>query len=92
MGNDRPFLGILFMMAFALVAPAMDAMAKATPAEIPVAQILAARFGIQSLILLPVAFFLGTWVWPVWRSVMLHLALECFWGNLKKRFGAHFKF
>lgn len=73
MGNDRPFLGILFMVAFALVAPAMDAMAKATPAEIPVAQILAARFGIQSLILLPVAFFLGTWVWPVWRSVMLHL-------------------
>ncbi len=73
MGLDRPLLGILFMIAFALVAPGMDAIDIATPAEITVSQILAARFGIQSLILIPIACLFGTWVWPVWRSVWLHL-------------------
>ena len=57
--QDRTTLGIAFMVAFALVAPIMDAFAKATPDYIPVMEILGFRFGIQVLLLLTVALVLG---------------------------------
>ncbi len=58
MTQDRTTLGILFMIGFAMIAPVMDAFAKATPAYIPVMQILAFRFGIQLLSLMPIALAL----------------------------------
>ncbi len=73
-GTDRTTLGILFMVAFAALAPIMDAFAKATPTEVPVTQILAARFGLQVLILLPLASALGLGARPGWRDLGLHLA------------------
>lgn len=51
-------LGILFMLGFCAVAPMMDAMAKATPTEVPVAQVLVARFGIQVALLYPLLLLL----------------------------------
>lgn len=79
MGNsDRTTLGILFMVAFAAIAPIMDAFAKATPTEIPVTQILAARFGIQMLILIPLAIALGLGDRPGAKDMLLHLARGAF--------------
>lgn len=62
--GDRPFLGVLLMIGFALVAPGMDAFAKLAGQAIPVAEILGFRFGIQSLLLVPLALALGQMKWP----------------------------
>lgn len=56
---DRATQGIFLMVGFCILAPIMDALAKATPHEVPVAEILAARFGIQALLLVPIAFMIG---------------------------------
>ena len=71
--QDRTTLGIAFMVAFALVAPIMDAFAKATPYYIPVMEILGFRFGIQVLLLLPVALVLGISHRPRAPEIGLHL-------------------
>ncbi|MDU8927528.1 DMT family transporter [Alisedimentitalea sp. MJ-SS2] len=70
--TDRTTLGILCMIAFSLIAPIMDAFAKATPAEVPVLQILSARFGVQALVLVPLAMLLGFRVMPSLRDAGLH--------------------
>lgn len=57
--TDRPLTGILCMLGFCVLAPLMDACAKATPAEIPAAEIVLGRFGIQVLALVPVAIAMG---------------------------------
>jgi len=67
-------LGVAFMVAFAVVAPVMDAFAKATPADIPVAEVLLARFGIQALVLVPLALGMGAMTLPPLREAALHLA------------------
>lgn len=72
--QDRTTLGILFMVGFALLAPVMDALAKATPLYIPVMQILAFRFGVQLLILAPLALAAGIAHRPSLREAGQHLA------------------
>ena len=59
MNSDRPLLGVLLMVGFALTAPGMDALAKLAGDRIPVGQILAFRFSIQAALLLPLALMLG---------------------------------
>ncbi len=71
--QDRTTLGILFMIGFALVAPVMDAFAKATPAYIPVMEILGFRFGIQFLLLIPLALALRQAHRPTLSEGVLHL-------------------
>ena len=61
------------MIAFAAIAPGMDAFAKATPAEVPVGQVLGFRFGIQAAILLPVALVLGIASFPSKGDLVIHL-------------------
>ncbi|QGX97027.1 DMT family transporter [Roseovarius faecimaris] len=73
MTRDRTLLGILCMIGFATIAPVMDAFAKATPAYIPVMQILAFRFGIQALALLPMAAGMRLMHRPAARECGLHL-------------------
>lgn len=73
MTTDRTTLGILCMIAFSLIAPVMDAFAKATPAYIPVMQILAFRFSIQFLALAPVGVILRQVHRPSARECGLHL-------------------
>ncbi len=74
MSQDRTLIGILCMIAFALIAPVMDAFAKATPGYIPVMQILAFRFGIQFLLLAPLVAVLRLWHRPSMAECGLHLA------------------
>jgi drug/metabolite transporter (DMT)-like permease len=61
------------MIGFATIAPVMDAFAKATPDYIPVMQILAFRFGIQFVALLPLAAGMRLMYRPALRECGLHL-------------------
>ncbi|WP_137701389.1 DMT family transporter [Marimonas lutisalis] len=89
--SDRTTLGILFMVAFAIIAPVMDAFAKATPAAVPVLQILSARFGIQALLLLPIAILMrrahrpgrGEMGLHLVRALLILVATGCFFTALR---------
>lgn len=70
---DKPVLGILFMIGFCITAPIMDGMAKLTPNEVPVLQIVAARFGVQVVILIPLAIMMGVAMRPKARDIAGHL-------------------
>ncbi|MGC9420657.1 MAG: DMT family transporter [Rhodovulum sp.] len=72
-GPDRIVPGILLMIGFTVTAPVMDSFAKLAAAEIPVGQIVAARFGIQVLLLFPVAWALGSLARPTLPEAGLHL-------------------
>lgn len=72
--KDRTTLGILAMVAFSVIAPFMDAAAKATPSEIPVVEILFARFGIQVLLLIPLALWIGSAHRPTRFEALMHFA------------------
>lgn len=56
---DRPLLGIMLMLGFCIIAPIGDAIAKVLGDEIPIAQLLVVRFGVQALVLLPVVWIAG---------------------------------
>jgi drug/metabolite transporter (DMT)-like permease len=88
---DRATKGIFLMVGFCIVAPIMDALAKATPHEIPVAEILAARFGVQAILLLPIAVLIGQAHRPslqeagfhLLRGAMLIIATFCFFTAIR---------
>lgn len=71
--SNSATLGILFMLGFCAIVPLMDAMAKLTPAEVPVTQIVAARFVFQVLALYPLVLITGQFVWPTLRDTGQHL-------------------
>ena len=56
---DRPLLGIMLMLGFCVVAPIGDAIAKILGEEIPVAQLLVVRFGVQAVFLIPIVWLTG---------------------------------
>lgn len=62
------------MVGFCVTAPVMDALAKLTPHDIPVSQILAARFGVQVVILMPLVVLLGELHWPSRKEALGHVA------------------
>lgn len=84
-------LGILFMLGFCAVAPVMDGLAKLTPAEVPVAQIVAARFIFQVLALYPMLLLSGAALGMHWRDMGQHmlralallLATLCFFNAIR---------
>ncbi len=51
MGADRPFLGILLMLGFCILAPLGDSIAKILGGTIPLLQLLLVRFGMQAALL-----------------------------------------
>jgi drug/metabolite transporter (DMT)-like permease len=55
MTADRPVLGIMLMLGFCALAPLGDALAKLLGETIPLVQLLLTRFGVQALILVPLA-------------------------------------
>lgn len=55
MTPDRPLLGIALMLAFCVVAPAADSVAKYIGDAVPLLILLLTRFGVQAVLLLPVA-------------------------------------
>lgn len=66
-------LGVALMIGFIATAPVMDAFAKLAAPAIPTGQIVAFRFGVQALLLLPLAIVLGELERPSRRDIGLHL-------------------
>ncbi len=59
MSSDRPLFGIGLMLAFCVLAPFADALAKLLGPLIPVGQLVTLRFALQAVILVPMALALG---------------------------------
>ncbi len=57
--GENVLRGVSLMIAFCLVVPLLDVFSKLAAEQIPVAQITAARFLLQSLFMCPVLFYLG---------------------------------
>jgi drug/metabolite transporter (DMT)-like permease len=55
---DRPFLGILLMLGFCVLAPLGDAMAKMLGADMSVGFLVLVRFTVQAALLLPLVWLL----------------------------------
>ena len=53
MSADRPFLGILLMLAFCVLAPLGDSFAKLLGGTIALAVLLLIRFGVQAAVRRP---------------------------------------
>ena len=70
---DKTTTGILMMVGFCVFAPIMDAMAKLTPHEYPISEILAARFTVQVVLLLPIAYFMAALHIPSLKDVGHHM-------------------
>ncbi|SLN19351.1 Riboflavin transporter [Roseovarius litorisediminis] len=70
---NRTLWGILLMVGFAVLAPAMDACAKLIGDGVAVAQIAATRFVVQSALLLPLAASFGWLHRPRTGEIGLHL-------------------
>ncbi|MGQ0565709.1 MAG: DMT family transporter [Gemmobacter sp.] len=56
---DRTLPGVALMLVFCVIAPLMDVAAKLAAATVPVGQITMARFLIQGMLMLPVAWAMG---------------------------------
>ncbi len=61
---DRPFLGIMLMLGFCVLAPMSDAIAKFLGHYVPLGQLLVVRFAIQVVILLPLVWWARQRFWP----------------------------
>ncbi|KIC50715.1 DMT family transporter [Tateyamaria sp. ANG-S1] len=62
MDQDRPFLGILLMLGFCIVAPVGDAVAKVLGQSVPLSQLVLIRFAVQAVILIPIVWA-GSRLW-----------------------------
>ena len=65
-------LGILLMLAFAIIGPLIDLFAKLAAQEVPIGQIILSRFILQAFILLPVALFMSWAHKPNLQEIRLH--------------------
>lgn len=59
MPQDRPLLGILFMLGFCVLAPLGDATAKVLGATVPLVMLLLTRFAAQAILLWPLVLISG---------------------------------
>lgn len=75
MSTDRPLLGIALMLAFCILAPFGDALAKLLGSEMAVGQLVTLRFAIQVLILVPLVALLRL-PWRMTPSVLALVALR----------------
>ncbi len=70
--KPTPFHGILMMLGFAAFGPVIDIFAKLAAQGVPVGQVAAARFVVQTAILLPLAFALKRLHIPDRREIATH--------------------
>ncbi|MDX8351233.1 DMT family transporter [Cognatiyoonia sp. IB215182] len=59
MTKDRPFLGVMLMLAFCVLAPLGDSIAKLLGGTIALGLLVLARFAIQAAILVPIVVWAG---------------------------------
>lgn len=72
---DRPLLGITLMLGFCLLAPFADALAKLLGPYLAVGQLVALRFGIQALVLVPFTLATGR-AWRMSAKIAAFVALR----------------
>ncbi|ABG31526.1 EamA/RhaT family transporter [Roseobacter denitrificans] len=53
---DRPFLGIMLMLGFCVLAPVGDAIAKILGQTVPIGQLVLVRFAVQAVLLIPLVW------------------------------------
>ena len=75
MSEDRPFLGVLLMLAFCALAPLADGIAKLLGASTAILILVLARFAVQAVVLLPLsrgrmALPDGMLVWVSLRTIL----------------------
>ncbi|MFQ5624579.1 MAG: DMT family transporter [Paracoccaceae bacterium] len=78
--------GIVLMIAFALVAPGIDILAKLAARSIPPGEIAAARFAVQAAVLMPLALIRGNFrpltlrsaIHHMLRGLLIGVAIVCF--------------
>ena len=81
MRQDHPTLGILLMVGFCALAPLTDALAKILGAHVAVGELVAWRFLVQAILLIPIVLWAGETLWPearhprllLWRG-LLHVS------------------
>ena len=89
--GSRTTTGVLFFIAFALFAPAIDVFAKLATEEVPAGQITFARFLLQTLFLAPILIFAGRvvalpakdWAMHAARGILMAIATIFFFAALK---------
>ena len=59
MTEDRPYIGILLMLGFCLLAPLSDTVAKVLIGRLSLGQLVTVRFGVMALILVPLVTAMG---------------------------------
>ncbi len=87
---DRPLRGVLLVIAFCILAPLGDAMAKLL-GEMPLGQLLLARYGIQAALLVPLVWAGGLslrlspriWGLTVLRTLLHIVSLAAFFAALR---------
>lgn len=79
--HDQPFLGILLMLGFCLLAPMGDAIVKLLGERVPLYLVLVVRFAMQGIILAALVAWTGRhWrmrgrvLWLAWLRAALHIA------------------
>lgn len=78
---DRPFVGVLLMLAFCVLAPLGDSIAKLLGGTVALGVLILVRFGVQAAILLPIVLAKGQGLglpkdiigWTLLRTI-LHIA------------------
>lgn len=73
MSHDRPFIGILLMLAFCALAPLGDSIAKLLGDSIALGVLILIRFAVQAGLLLPIV---------LWQRMKLHLPARLLWWTL----------
>lgn len=91
MTGDRPFLGVMLMLAFCVLAPLGDSLAKLLGGTVALGFLVFVRFGIQAAILLPLVGFSGEGFrlpqgvlgWTVLRTVLHILGIGLMFSALR---------
>lgn len=91
MSTDRPFLGIMLMLAFCVLAPMGDSLAKLLGGLVSVSVLVACRFGVQVLVLLPLVLLRGSGLrlpaglfgWTVLRTILHILGIGLMFTSLQ---------
>ncbi len=91
MTTDRPFLGVMLMLAFCVLAPLGDSIAKLLGGTVALGVLVFVRFGIQAVVLLPLValggqgFQLppGLLLWTLIRTVLHILGIGLMFSALR---------
>ena len=91
MSTDRPFLGVMLMLCFCVLAPLGDSIAKVLGGTVILMMLLFTRFAVQAVMLLPVVLLNGQgvrlprelWVWTLIRTVLHILGIGLMFSALR---------